>query len=234
MNQNKWMYYFTAAALGTMLGVWSARAEVRFDHRVRNDFFSGFTGNAEALGRGMKVCEQVLAENPNHPEALVWHGAGLFFQSGQLFQQGKREEGMKLSARSMEEMDRAVALAPDHIGVRIPRGAALLAAARFMPENPFRASLLQRAIDDHQHVYNMHVKAGELAKIGDHPLGELLQALGDTYSRTGDAAKAEEYYKQIQTMLPKSEYARRASKWMETRQPLGPMEAQCVGCHVSK
>lgn len=234
MQHNKWIYFFTAATLGTVLGFWSARAQVRFDHQVRNDFFAGFTGNPEALARGMKVCEQVLGENPNHAEALVWHGAGLFFQSGQMFQQGKREEGMKLSARSMEAMDRAVALAPDSIGVRIPRGAALLAAARFMPDNPFRAALFQRALDDHQHVYDMQSKAGELTKIGDHPLGELLQALGDTYSRTGNAAKAEEYYKQIQTMLPKTEYARRAAKWMETRQPLNPMDAQCVGCHVSK
>ena len=144
MKQHRWIYYYGAAAIGLLAGVWSARAEVRFDHIVRNDFFSGFTGNAEALTRGMNVCEQVLAANPNHAEALVWHGAGLFFQSGQLFQQGKREEGMQLSARGMAEMDKSVALAPDDIGVRIPRGAALLAAARFMPDNPFRAGLFQR------------------------------------------------------------------------------------------
>jgi len=234
MLNNRLIYYYGAAVIGLLLGAWSGRAEGRFDHTVRNDFFAGFTGNPDALARGMKVCEEVLKGNPEHAEALVWHGAGLFFQSGQLFQQGKSEEGMKLSARSMEEMDRAVALAPDHIGVRIPRGAALLAAARFMPDIPFRAGLFQRAIDDHQHVYDMQSKAGVLGKIGSHPLGELLQALGDTYSRTGNTARAEEYYRQVQTMLPNTEYARRAAKWMENKQPLNPAEAQCVGCHVSK
>jgi len=234
MKQHRWIYYYGAAAIGLLAGVWSARAEVRFDHIVRNDFFSGFTGNAEALTRGMNVCEQVLAANPNHAEALVWHGAGLFFQSGQLFQQGKREEGMQLSARGMAEMDKSVALAPDDIGVRIPRGAALLAAARFMPDNPFRAGLFQRAIDDHQHVYNLQLQNQTLDKIGSHPLGELLQALGDSYSRTGNVAKAEEYYGKLSAMLPGTVYAKRAAKWMETKQPLPVAEAQCVGCHVNK
>jgi tetratricopeptide (TPR) repeat protein len=234
MKQPRWIYYYAAATVGLLTGFWTARAEVRFDHVVRNDFFSGFTGNSEALARGMKVCEQVLAENPNHAEALVWHGAGLFFQSGQLFQQGKREEGMQMSARAMGEMDKAVALEPDSIGVRIPRGAALLAATRFMPDSPFRASLFQRAIDDHQHVFNLHKKDQTLDKIGSHPLGELLQALGDSYSRTGEAAKAEQYYGHIQTMLPNTVYAKRAAKWMETKQPLPVAEAQCVGCHVKK
>jgi len=30
----------------------------------------------------MKACEETLAQNPKHAEALVWHGAGLFYQSG--------------------------------------------------------------------------------------------------------------------------------------------------------
>jgi hypothetical protein len=234
MTQHRWVYYFAAAAVGMLTGFWGARAEVRFDHMVRNDFFSGFTGNTEALARGMKVCEQVIAGNPNHAEALVWHGAGLFFQSGQLFQQGKRDEGIQVSSRAMAEMDKAVALAPDSIGVRIPRGAALLAAARFMPDSPFRASLFQRALDDHQHVYDLHTKLQSLEKLGQHPLGELLQALGDSYSRTGDAVKAELYYSQMETMLPGSVYAKRAAKWKETKQPLPAAEAQCVGCHVAK
>src|SRR5688572_26034123 len=53
----------------------------RFDHAVRADFFAGFSGNDERLQRGMAVCEAVLAENPRHAEALVWHGSGLLVQS---------------------------------------------------------------------------------------------------------------------------------------------------------
>ena len=62
---------FTTAILG-------AQAE-RFDHKVRNDFFTGFAGDREALVRAMKVAGEAIAENPNHAEALVWHGAGTLF-----------------------------------------------------------------------------------------------------------------------------------------------------------
>src|SRR3989442_5802802 len=105
-------------------------AQQRFDMKVRNDFFSGFTGNREALERGMKACEAVLAENPKHPEAMVWHGSGLFFQSGELFKTGDFSKGGDLYQRGLNEMSAAVALAPENIAVLIPRGATLLAASQ--------------------------------------------------------------------------------------------------------
>jgi len=58
----------------------------RFDHLVRNDFFLGFAGTTPRSTGGMKVAEATLAENPKHAEALVWHGAGLLYRSGALFQ----------------------------------------------------------------------------------------------------------------------------------------------------
>ncbi|HEY6039648.1 MAG TPA: hypothetical protein VIV58_35450, partial [Kofleriaceae bacterium] len=47
----------------------------RFEFKVRQDFFDGMRGDAAALDRAQKVCEDTLAKNPNHAEALVWHGA---------------------------------------------------------------------------------------------------------------------------------------------------------------
>lgn len=46
----------------------------RFDMLVREDFFSGFAGDADALERAMKKCEEILAKDPKNAEALVWHG----------------------------------------------------------------------------------------------------------------------------------------------------------------
>ena len=48
----------------------------RFDMEVRNDFFAGFSGNKEALDRAMQKSEAVMAANPKHAEAMVWHGGG--------------------------------------------------------------------------------------------------------------------------------------------------------------
>ena len=65
----------------------------RFDMEVREDFFAGFGGNAERLARGMARTEEVLAAAPDHAEALVWHGSGLVFRSGQAFQSGDTATG---------------------------------------------------------------------------------------------------------------------------------------------
>src|SRR5215467_9769056 len=63
-------------------------ADERFDMKVRADFFSGFAGDRDAFNRAMKVCDETLAKNPKHAEALVWHGSGLLFISGDDFRKG--------------------------------------------------------------------------------------------------------------------------------------------------
>jgi tetratricopeptide (TPR) repeat protein len=223
---------YCAALFGLIIGTVGLPAQTRFDQVVRNDFFAGMMGNREALERGMQKCEEVLKENPNHAEAMVWHGAGMFFNAGREFQQGNREKGMELYTKGLGEMDKAVELAPDHIGVRIPRGAALMAAARAMPEqNPVRRGLLERSVADHQRAFDL--QKDELDKLGSHPLGELLFALADVNSRLGDAEKAGTYYEMILSKLKDSPYAKRAAMWKETRQPLPVAQTTCIGCHVS-
>src|SRR5450759_1357003 len=101
-------------------------AQERFDMTVRNDFFSGFTGNGEALERGMKACEETLAANPKHAEAMVWHGGGVFFLSGVAARAKDFVKAGELYKRGLDEMAAAVALAPESVAVLIPRGAVLL------------------------------------------------------------------------------------------------------------
>ncbi len=56
------------------------RPSERFDYKVREDLFAGFSGDNEALQRGLKVCEETLVDNPRHAEALVWRGAVRVFR----------------------------------------------------------------------------------------------------------------------------------------------------------
>lgn len=210
----------------------SLRAETaRFDHKVRNDFFAGFAGDSEALARGMKTAEATLSQNPNHAEALVWHGAGLYFTAGEHFRKGDGRKGMELYAKAMAEMDQAVELAPDSVGVRIPRGASLLAATAFQPVNDRVRSEIKRAIDDYQHTYDM--QKDHLDKLGTHPLGQLLMDLGNAYSRFGNNDKAKLYFDQLEEKLPGTEWAKRAALWKQNGK-LTPQEGRCIGCHVSK
>src|SRR3989442_1518273 len=87
----------------------------RFDNLVRADFFAGYGGDEARLARGMEACEKALAADPRNAAALVWHGGGLFFQSGIKFRAGDWRSGLDLQQRGLKEMDDAVALAPDDL-----------------------------------------------------------------------------------------------------------------------
>ena len=107
-----------------------APAAERFDYVVRDDFFAGLRGDSARLERAMKVCEDLLAKDPKHAEALVWHGAALLIQAGQAVQRGDADGARALSNRGVGEMEAAVTIAPADPGVLVPRGAVLSAAAK--------------------------------------------------------------------------------------------------------
>jgi tetratricopeptide (TPR) repeat protein len=205
-------------------------AQASFDYfGVQRDMFAGLAGNLDALNRAMAACERTLAENPKHAQALVWHGIGTMAQAWRDPQQAPA-----LTQKALAEMDEAASLDPGDLGVRIPRGAVLMAMARQMPESPARQGLLDRGRGDFQFAFDMQARAGMLDSIGTHPLGELLQGLGDAYSRQGKPDDAQKYYEMIQAKLPDTEYSRRAGLWKETRQPLPVAQTACVGCHTAR
>ena len=214
-----------AIAAGSLL---PAAAQDRFDLKVRNFFFTGFAGDRESLEQGMKMCEEELVVHPKNAEALVWHGAGLYFQSGQFFQKGDPQHGMELWQRGMKEMDLAVELAPDRVGVRIPRGAALFAGSRFLPDPEMAKPLIVKAISDYEKSYE--VQSATLDKLGVHPRGELLIGMADGYARLGNKEKASALYAQIEQDVPGSVYSRKAALFKENGAPQGG----CLGCHAAK
>jgi tetratricopeptide (TPR) repeat protein len=203
-------------------------AGARFDMLVRADFFAGFAGNAERLAKGMETCERVLAGNPAHAEALVWHGAGLAFSAGMAFQKGDMKSGGELWQRGMEEMDKAVALAPDSVAVLIPRGALLLQASHNMPPETGR-SLLEKGLGDYERV--LAIQAPVFQTLGDHPKGELLFGLAEGYSRLGDGEKARRYFDRLIADAPLSGHAPNAQAWIATGTLPKSEGLGCVGCH---
>src|SRR2546421_9015191 len=102
----------------------------RFDMRVREDFFAGLAGDKAAMTRAMKLCEDRLKENPKDAEAMVWHGSGLAFGSGELFQKGDFSGGAQMRQRGIKEMDDAVNLQPG-VSTWIPRGSSLRLGSQF-------------------------------------------------------------------------------------------------------
>jgi tetratricopeptide (TPR) repeat protein len=200
----------------------------RFDLLVRTDFFAGFAGDQARLAKGMEACERELAINPNRAEALVWHGAGLSFNAGMAFQKGDAKTGGELWERGMREMAKAVALEPDNVGVRIPRGAMLLQATRNMPPEMARP-LLETGVGDYEHV--LAVQSAYFSTLGDHPKGELLFGLAEGYSRLGNSEKARLYFNRLIADAPASGQAPKAQTWLETGTIPKSQGLGCVGCH---
>ena len=205
----------------------------RFDYLVRADMLNGFGGDTAALERAVKTCEDTLRANPNHPEALVWHGSAVWFKSGQAFQRGDFQTGMKLSDSGMSQMDRAVDLAPDNAAVRIPRGAIILGAAPFMPE-PSATALMKKGVADYEKA--LEIQTPYFSKMPVHSRGELLGGMADTYRRLGEIEKARTYFKRITEDIPGSEYAKLSTQWLKVKD-MGSKDIKlqpvtCIGCHT--
>ena len=199
----------------------------RFDMQVRADFFAGFSGDEARFARAMKRCEDTLAIDPNHAEALVWHGSGLFAMAGMAFQQGDYQKGGELWGRGLGEMNKAVRLAPDDVAVRIPRGATLFEASRRVPDPKQTENLLRTAVEDYEHTLALQQKV--FASLSDHAKGELLFGLADGWARLGDKDKAEQYFKRLMADAAKSGRTTYAKAWLDGDPPKEP--GRCVGCH---
>lgn len=215
---------------GWMLAAAFLLSQERFDEVVRNDFFAGFAGNREALDRGMKAAEDVLAKNPRHPEAKVWHGTGVFFRANEAFQKGDFQAGIPLWQRGLDEMEQAVQWAPSNVEVLIPRGATLITASRFAPAE-FAKPILETAVSDFEKV--LKLQEAYFSRLSIHSRGELLTGLADGSSRLGRADKAREYFNRIAAELKGSVYEEKARAWLENKpQAKSPGFFNCSGCHA--
>lgn len=201
----------------------------RFDFLVRADFFAGYAGDQAALDRGMKVCEDTLAKNPNHAEALVWHGGGLVFNAGQAFQKADIRKGIELWDRGLKEMDRAVELEPASVGVLIPRGASLLTASRFVQDKAAGRALLEKGVGDYEKV--LELQKPYFARLSGHARGELLFGLAEGWARLGNTEKARGYFQRIAGECKDSGRHPQAAAWLEKGTLSGTDPMSCTGCH---
>lgn len=220
---------FIAGLMALLLSAAQTPAEQpRFDYLVRADFFAGIAGDEARMQHAKELCEQTLAGNPRHAEARVWHGAILFAESGRAFAKRDLAAAGQLLASGLQEMNDAVALAPDNPGVLIPRAATLLEGTRGMTPDMARP-LIESAIRNYEHV--LDVQAPNWSTLGDHPKGELLFGLAEGYARLGQPGKARVYFERLIADAPASGQAPRAKQWLETGTIPKIDGPSCVGCH---
>lgn len=214
---------------GAAGGSRTGEAAPRFDAKVRDDFFAGFSGDPRALERGMKTCEATLAADPKHAEAMVWQGSGLVFQSGTAFQKGDPKTGMELWTRGLGEMDDAVSIRPEDVGVLIPRAATLLAVARFDPRPESAKAMLEKGVGDYEKV--LAKQEAMFASLSTHSKGELLVGLGLASKELGRAEKAKAYFERVRKECPGSDYDDLAKSWLDGSKPATLAGYSCQGCH---
>ena len=199
----------------------------RFDYLVRADFFAGFRGDAVRLARGMKLCEEALAANADHPDALVWHGAGLMFLAGEAAARQDAETARERARRGQAEMDRATSLAPESLSVILVRAVVLNSSAPSVSDRARSEAMQQAAVDGFEKALAMQTPY--LAQLSERSRGELLGGLAEGWARLGEAEKSRAYLNRIAAELPETRYAARAKAWLDDGPQAGPMT--CLTCH---
>ena len=181
----------------------------------------------------MILCEETLAKNPRHAAAMVWHGSGLIGMSATPFRQGDIAKGMDLWTRGLKEMDDAVAIAPDSLQTIIPRGATLLAVAKYNPNLESRQQMIQTGVGDYEKV--LRLQTNYFTNLSTHARGELLFGLADGWYRVGETNQCRAYLHRIETELHGCKYASEAHAWLTASNDLALRQKsetrQCVGCH---
>jgi hypothetical protein len=199
----------------------------RFDLTVRADFFAGFRGDAARLARGMKLCEDALSADPDHADALVWHGAGLMFLAGEAAARQDAETARERARRGREELDRAAGLAPDSLNVIIVRAVVLNAAAPNVSDRARSEAMQKAAVEGFERA--LAIQTPYLDRLSEHSRGELLGGLAEGWSRLGELDKARGYLQRMARELPDSRYAARARARLEDGPQAGPVT--CLSCH---
>ena len=73
-------------------------------------------------------------------------------------------------------------MAPNDLGVRIVRGAVLLIASQYLPEEAAHP-LIEKGLSDYEKAYS--VQGPDLSHLGTHKSGELMIGIADAYARLG-------------------------------------------------
>jgi hypothetical protein len=204
----------------------------RFHELVRADFFAGVAGDAAALDRAMRLIEATLEADPRRPDVLVWHGSGLIARAAQAIEKGDPSASDSFWKRGLQEMNDAVALAPDNVAVLIPRGATLLEVSRSVPDADQAKGLLATGVADYEKV--LVLQAPYFKYLSDHARGELLFGLAEGLHRLGERDRARTYFERLVSEARNSEYGSMAAAWLNDPSGASARQRGCVGCHYKK
>jgi hypothetical protein len=186
-----------------------------FERRVRDDYFAALRGDEAALARVERVCDEVLAREPQHAEALVWKGSVLAVRSGKAYRGLSIRTGQRLWDQSLALMARARELEPGNASIMLARGQCLIHMAGFHLDRRVRRELTALGVQDLTGV--MPLIAERFPRWTPSEQGELLTTLAQGHDRLGQTEQARVLYQRVLDELPGTPHAQRAKGWMDTR-----------------
>jgi tetratricopeptide (TPR) repeat protein len=220
------------ALLPAVLALCHAQApKPTFYTMVREDTFAGYIGGDMArFERGMKYTDQVLADNPQNADALVWKGGGQVFLATRLYAQDLNAKADILYEGGLALMEQALANAPGNAGVQASYGGVLAYLAPRLPEGLRRKAALEKARAMYERLYKAQEQV--LDRMPVHFRGETLAGLAETNLKLGNMEQARVYLKRISATLPNTSYAKTAELWLAHPESVDANEQiVCGTCH---
>ena len=208
----------------------------RFDLLVRDDLFAALDGDRDRYAKAMAICDAALAENPDHAGALSFHGWGLMIKGGWAIEAGDADGGSALWNAGVQEINRAVSLAPSDVGPMLVRGSIFINAsnAETLPGH-LRGTMLALGTYDYERVYELQTTQGYFKFLSEHARGELLMGLADAWHRRGNMDRANDYFRLVADEVPDTAYSRDATAVLEGVKDLTTLESRsCIGCHTAR
>jgi tetratricopeptide (TPR) repeat protein len=147
--------------------------------------------DASQLPRSREALERAMALDPTNAQAVAWYGSTL--AAGALHEQRPLPR-TRLVAAGLEQLDRAVRMAPDDPVVRLARASVCLGLPDFMGRLP-------TAREDIAHLLEL---ARTRPRETDPILPFVYQRAGDTYARLGEIELARRYWQAALAELPES------------------------------
>lgn len=193
---------------------------------VREDLFAAvMVDDREALERGSKKLDAILAANPDDAVAKAWRVLELLTRAAWANQKDDAQASRKLQDTALAI--RATLLENKEQGVHIVLGGSLLFYAAKSPQ--FATEAMIR--DGRDHLARVRKEQDSyFAKLPPHFSGELLSQLAFASDRLADQEGKAKYLAEMKQFLAGTAYARRADKWqaMAIKDWAG---AQCISCH---
>jgi len=193
---------------------------------VREDLFAGMlVDDKEALERGAKKLDRLLAASPDDEVAISWRMFEYMTRAAWANDSGDHAAAAKLVERALALRQRIVTT--NDQGANIVVGGSLLLYAARSPKHATEAMYR----DGRDHLVKVRkAQDAYFAKLPPHFSGELLSQLVFAADRLGDKDAKEQYIGEMKKLLAGTPYGRRAEKW-QSMEIKDWNTVRCISCH---